>query len=69
LGPELIPLYRRAVKHHCRVLLLGCDQFGLDKDLQEKIQVLPQFPSPEILFSSLLNGENNPGRAHRAEGS
>ena len=69
LGPELIPLYRRAVKHHCRVLLLGCDQSGLDQDLQEKIQVLPQFPSPEILFNSLLNGEKNPGRAQRAEGS
>lgn len=69
LGPELIPLYRRAVKHHCRILLLGCDQSGLDHDLQEKIKVLPQFPSPELLFSSLLNGESNRGRAQRAEGS
>ena len=69
LGPEFIPLYRRAVKHHCRILLLGCDQSGLDEDLQEKIQVLPQFPSPEFLFSSLLNGEVNPDRARRAEGS
>lgn len=69
LGPELIPLYRRALKHHCRVLLLGCVQSGLDKDLQEKIQVLPQFPSPEFLFSSLLNGEKSPDRAQWAEGS
>ena len=68
LGPEFIPLYKRAIKRNCRVLLLGCAQPGLDGDLQEKIQVLPQFPSPDILFSNLLSGKVQPLKAKKAEG-
>ena len=68
VGPEFIPLFRRAVKRNCRVLLLGCVQPDLDEDLREKIQVLPQFPSPDLLFSSLLNGKVQPQKAKTAEG-
>lgn len=69
LGPEFTPLFRRAVKRNCRVFLLGCEQPDLDEDLQEKIQVLPQFPSPDLLFSSLLSEEKKPLKAKKAEGS
>ena len=69
LGPEFIPLFRQAIKRNCRVLLLGCTQPELDEDLQEKIQVLPQFPSPDLLFSSLLIGKAKPLKAKTAEGT
>ena len=68
LGPEFIPLFRRAVEKNCRVLLLGCVQPELDEDLQEKIQVLPQFPNPDLLFSSLLNWKVQQLKAKKAEG-
>jgi hypothetical protein len=55
LGTEFIPLVRRAVCGGCRVLLVGCDLPGTDEDLRNGIQALPQFPSPDLLFASLLD--------------
>jgi hypothetical protein len=77
VGPECLPLVRRALGRGCRVLLLGQAGFPLGEDLEGMVRELPTMPSPEELFAGLkgLAAESpghcshQAGRAQEAEGS
>lgn len=75
MGSECLPLIRHAVDRSCRVILLGDIPPQMDEGLRKKMVVLPEIPSPAVLFEGLADlpgpgpgGSARPThRAHRAE--